>query len=184
MKAFIYHGTDEKSAKSIIKNGFVVKQNDEHWLGNGIYFYFDPDLAKWWTTRPTSKFGVEIKNPVLIEASLFLDDSKILDLRKISEFQKLIDYEKRYRKVVALTANGDIPYKKYRCSLFDNIFEDGDTDLIIGGFYQSKSNYMSAEINILLSKLKMSYTQIQICVKPSAQKDVFKITNIIKAEEI
>ncbi len=36
-----FHGTDMKFVESIIKHGFTCKQNDSHWLSNGIYFYLD-----------------------------------------------------------------------------------------------------------------------------------------------
>ena len=59
-----YHGTKERFAASIINNGFKIairKENDNHWLGHGIYFYSDYELAEWWgrtkVNRQNEKYG-------------------------------------------------------------------------------------------------------------------------------
>ena len=67
LKLKLYHGTDFDIAQKICAEGFMCKTNLEHWLGNGIYFYLDKPLAKWWTTNPSKKFGTVIKQPVVLE---------------------------------------------------------------------------------------------------------------------
>lgn len=49
-----FHGTDIKSSKEIIKSGFKVSKGDQHWLGDGAYFFVEglpptPDVSaeKW-----------------------------------------------------------------------------------------------------------------------------------------
>jgi hypothetical protein len=34
-----FHGTDIRSSKEIVKSGFQVSKGDQHWLGNGAYFF-------------------------------------------------------------------------------------------------------------------------------------------------
>ena len=55
LKLQVYHGTEFEIAQKICKEEFICKKNLEHWLGNGIYFYLDKPLAKWWTTNPSKK---------------------------------------------------------------------------------------------------------------------------------
>ena len=48
MKAF--HGTTHESAKGVLANGFAYSSGNEHWLGDGVYFFVDgmgyaPDKA-------------------------------------------------------------------------------------------------------------------------------------------
>lgn len=45
MKLKGYHNTDASNVESILKNGFLFKFNDEHWLGQGIYFFTDDKTA-------------------------------------------------------------------------------------------------------------------------------------------
>lgn len=52
-----YHGTKAKNVNPILKNGFIIapkKDGDNHWLGHGIYFYSDYELADWWARTKCS----------------------------------------------------------------------------------------------------------------------------------
>lgn len=40
-----YHNTKVSNVESIFQNGFRTKYSDEHWLGQGIYFFADIDTA-------------------------------------------------------------------------------------------------------------------------------------------
>ena len=73
---YCYHGTDYTLGQIICGEEFSIKKNDEHWLGNGIYFYHDLSLAEWWTTQPTSKFGSFINNPAIITCEIEVDEKK------------------------------------------------------------------------------------------------------------
>ena len=86
----LYHGTDLENAKKICKNGFRWKQNDEHWLGNGVYFYLDRDLAEWWTTNPSKIFGTEIKVPCILSAEVSIKDERVLDLRNLQDYRECL----------------------------------------------------------------------------------------------
>lgn len=93
-----YHGTKERFAASIINNGFKIairKENDNHWLGHGIYFYSDYELAEWWgrtkVNRQNEKYGnndtaIVIKG--VIEGDTVWDLDRPFMLRKFKECQK------------------------------------------------------------------------------------------------
>ena len=67
MKLILYHGTDYNVATLIESGEFKPQPNPCHWLGNGVYFYFDRALAEWWTTNPTEKYGCRISHPALVK---------------------------------------------------------------------------------------------------------------------
>ena len=53
-----YHGTSSRHAESIAKNGLDPDKTHErlnHWLGQGVYFYEDFGLAKWWANDIAGK---------------------------------------------------------------------------------------------------------------------------------
>lgn len=81
-----YHGTDQKCLHNITIDGFKCKENDEHWLGNGIYFFIEYDLAKWWALIKHSKFGNNVDTPVVIEVELSCDSDDIVDLRVLENY--------------------------------------------------------------------------------------------------
>ena len=35
-----YHGTNRKNLSSIKNNNFKLKKDRNHWLGNGVYFFY------------------------------------------------------------------------------------------------------------------------------------------------
>ena len=45
MKIEGYHNTKSENITSILQNGFKCRYNDKHWLGQGIYFFADYDIA-------------------------------------------------------------------------------------------------------------------------------------------
>ena len=87
IKTYIaYHATDESNLSIIIENNFEFNPNDEHWLGNGIYFFKDPALAKHWGEQiPTTKYG-EINKFVLIKAKIDVDDDFLCDMKLLDGY--------------------------------------------------------------------------------------------------
>ena len=60
-----YHGTTLEEANSIVnEEKFDPSNGDEHWLGDGIYFFEDdPDMAREWAkarcyNRKSSRYGI------------------------------------------------------------------------------------------------------------------------------
>lgn len=53
-----YHGTDNVSAYEILKKGFVKPSiGDNHWLGDGYYFYKSEEYAfRWILLKYTDNF--------------------------------------------------------------------------------------------------------------------------------
>jgi hypothetical protein len=48
-----FHGTEYRNLNKIISNEFIPYKRLDHWLGQGIYFYENFDLAKWWVSKKT-----------------------------------------------------------------------------------------------------------------------------------
>ena len=82
IKAF--HGTTHESAKGILADGFAYSSGNDHWLGDGVYFFVDgvgyaPDrAAELW-----AEFRAFIKHNQfcsLLVSSINIDDERFLDL--------------------------------------------------------------------------------------------------------
>ena len=80
-----FHATDRALADSIIANGFSFSRSEEHWLGNGVYFFADPDLAVWWGNNPTNTFGVKIEHPCNSSFSE-IESENLLDMRRLKDY--------------------------------------------------------------------------------------------------
>src|SRR5215210_7366892 len=48
-----YHGTDAETAEKLVAGEpFVSSEDDDEWLGHGVYFWeYGPKLAWWWADR-------------------------------------------------------------------------------------------------------------------------------------
>lgn len=186
MRLLVYHGTDFAIAQQIRSEGFKPKLNPEHWLGNGIYFFTDETLAKWWSAhKPTNKHGTEIKVPAVIKATLIINDERVLDLRKLNDYIKFLEWENEYKQKIieqARSSNGKclIDSKKYRCDFFDFVFKEKNMDVIIGSFHKPDQPYCPPETEDILRRLSLSYSEVQVSVKSDKQNEILKITDIVE----
>lgn len=161
-----YHGTDEDIAESILTGKFLCKKNDEHWLGNGVYFFTDYSLAEWWTTNPTKKFGSTIKKPAIIKCTMEVEESNICDLQVLSDF---LEYNRIYNeeflpKLVKKNSQEDLKIKKIRCALCDYIQELFRVRAIIGNFDEPQQPYLPESYKRGFLRLRLPYIETQICV--------------------
>lgn len=162
----LFHGTDMELAKKIQSEGFSIKPSKEHWLGNGIYFYSDYSLAKWWTTNPTNKFGTMVKEPAILKCSITKHDLKVLNLLKLEDYKLFCeDFEKYFWPKYIEAHPKEIPnYKQIRCAYCDVLKAMYDLDVIIGNFNILEQPYMPQIQNKTLETLNLRYTEIQVCV--------------------
>ena len=164
----LYHGTDRKVAENIKNEGFRIKPSTEHWLGNGIYFYTDYDLAKWWTTNPSQKFGSRIHEPVIIRGELDenIYSKKILNLLKLQDYITYVEifqneFWKMFKKFNPYNAT-DI--KKIRCAYCDFLSGMHGYKVIIGNFVNLNQPYNPQLHYKLIENMRLSYSEIQVCV--------------------
>lgn len=169
-----FHGTDIRNVDSIIKSGFICKPNKHHWLGNGVYFYLDFSLARWWTTNPTNKFGVNIINAAIIKCKIKAKNDNVLDLRRLSDYTKFVDIYRN--EFLPLLFHGDIysihneviDTKTLRCTYCDYLNIKHKYKLIIGTFFLPTQPYMPAECGKFFDTFDISYIESQLCVFDSS----------------
>lgn len=84
MEIIGFHGTTQESAKGIVANGFADSLGNEHWLGNGVYFFvegvgYQPDrAAELWAQYRAYKQHSQFC--ALIVSKIVVEDRKLLDL--------------------------------------------------------------------------------------------------------
>ncbi len=179
MKYILYHGTDRTAAEKILKtNEFITSSHDEHWLGQGVYFYLDEELAKWWTSKPTKKHGVDIKTPYILKCTIQVDDSEVLDLRKLDDYKKYCSYFYDYFTNIFINKvlSSELELKKIRCAFFDWLFSLYDIygiRVVIGTFLPPEQKYLPKDI-INIEKLNLLFIETQVCVSEES-KDIIHI---------
>lgn len=181
IKMTVYHGTDQSVAQDILRKGFQCKENKEHWLGEGIYFYTDKSLAEWWTTNPTTKHGMEIKKPAIIECTIEVDDDKVLDLRSLKGYEKYVDLYNSFFRQWAFHSkpNEEVKFKQLRCAFFNYLLLMFDVEMIIAPFVLPDQPYMPQYFNEqYANNMHILYTEIQVCVAEEKQH-IIKNKNVI-----
>lgn len=167
-RKWAYHGTDYTVAKKIEEGGFTFKSSDYHWLGNGVYFYLDYSLAKWWTSKPSAKFGTEIKDKSIIKCEVTFTDTS-LDLMNLEHFnffcnvffREFWPYYQQYHPLE------ETNWGKIRCSYCDYLHNQYDFDMILGNFDVQSQPYHTDQMNFneyIYNNFQMKYTEIQLCV--------------------
>jgi hypothetical protein len=168
----VYHGTDYEVAQIIISKGFKFKENKEHWLGNGIYFYNDISLARWWTEKPTNKFGTDIKVPGIVRCVLSVDNDRLLDLRKLDHY---IWFSDRYKEFYEYVINSEIVIEKeeeskefktkqLRCAFCDFLKNKFTIDALVGTFDLPEQPYLPCAYGTGFNKFALHYIETQVCV--------------------
>ena len=158
-----FHATDIKYAKLIIENEFLVKPNDMQWLGQGIYFYLDKELAKWWTTRPSRRFGCNIKNAAIIEAKIQCSKDTCFDMRDVKVYRIAEKLFTEYFGEIYDNLDIDTPIgiDKLKCSFFDWLKARYLINVIIGVFSDNEKAYLESTN---LSIIHMTFGEVQLCV--------------------
>lgn len=191
MNAIGYHGTCSKYRYNIEKNGLdpsKCKRRDDHWLGQGVYFFDDYDKALWWATSISSQngncggiiFKADIEAPD--EEVLNLDDNKQLDAFMTKTLETLEEVKKFCPRQMPIFEDAN-----FRAVFFDYYKEQNEISVIIGTFqkefagYTTKRNYSERELQKkIMGIIGIKFKERQICV---SKKECIKTTKLIYNEE-
>lgn len=106
-----YHGTNSDWVQSIVENGFKDSVGDEHWLGDGTYFFVngitgaDPKNAavKW---AIAEAFDKRLKRNVydriaVLKCMIKIEDDKLLDLTTLDGMMIFNKLRNQFMKKIA-----------------------------------------------------------------------------------
>lgn len=181
MRKSCYHGTkgnEEQSINNILKNileeGFKFHKRDDHWLGNGIYFFSEKTWAINWVNK--SKYGFAI-----LKAEISCEDKEYFDLdlpknqHKLVEYIREIDTElKKQNKAVVFKENEK---DKQRCFYLDIIKEKYDYKIL-------KHTFLLKNANKITSDMGFCVTQVQFCVTDKKNIKIYEIEDVEEAGKV
>lgn len=183
-----YHATDKHNVESIISNNFTFNKSDEHWLGNGIYFFIDVALAREWGKKaPTKKFGT-IENYAIIEAIIEVDDDYVCDLTMLDDYKFVAQ---KFSEFCAILSSRSVvlenaSYLNLRCAFFNELVRKYNFKCLISNF-EDRKNFIDKNLWKTFRKIKTVYIETQICVTDNScivsKKQYTEILKGLKYEE-
>jgi len=162
-----YHATEKNKADNIIKTRFSYDKRDDHWLGQGIYFFEELSDAQNWCA----------KNFLIIKVVLGTVDDKILNLDKTDQMNGFLLFIKNVSPLIDTYSMGNC--HQNMCFWLDMYKESNDIDIIIHSFRKRnplRRNGHIDEIENLVGKLGVFYKETQYC---ATNNSCIKEKNII-----
>lgn len=176
-----YHGTLREFAENIREKGFTPKIRKNHWLGQGVYFYDEFELAHWFIainskTDPQKKLGSgEIG---IIKVNLGCSTEKILDLDTVQGinffYQSIKDL---WTELGTLTFLPD--EHVIRCALLDIICEVYGFHVVLKTFEKPNPTYGNvdtARFDQEIFPVNIKYKERQVCVRNTECINIIEIT--------
>jgi len=162
----LYHGSNRQRGERMLFDGEkLISRGEKHWLGDGLYLFFDflyaykwiIDMYKKRIESCTHEYEQLIKDYIILEFKVTLDDEKIFDLTNPNH--KIL-YD---RTLKAMKAKGELPNRKYPEGvvlnyMFEEIFNKGQFEAVQAVFQMYKNQYDT--------RWRLGYMpQKQICIR-------------------
>jgi len=186
-----YHGTDGKFVSDIRSNGFRSNQRDDHWLGQGIYFYSTFELANWWICAKLKKLN-QGDTGAVIKVELTSKSDKVLDLDEPHQLdgffqyirEKKVEFEKLgipldFTKGLKNDANfGNKTNIRKQCFFMDIMKKELGIELIIRTFSKNHPSYASIKS---YKAVKLPYNEKQLC---ASNNDIITIIKDLPSKRL
>ncbi len=144
-----YHGTRLSTARRLVlgEGSFDASQNDDDWLGHGIYFWeYAPQQAWLWAQDRSRKNGWDEEIAVVASMIRLGNCFDLLDPENVKDLGRL------YQSFIQFYADSDIPpptnvrsSKRLNCAVFEESFDllartDQEVDTVRAVFVPSGSS--------------------------------------------
>lgn len=181
-----FHGTALENVTNIIENGFLSQKRDDHWLGQGYYFYSDYNLALWWIKRKNKATGGG--NPAVIQAVFECWENQWLDLDTVpgvdyflSEVRSILLEQSRFISLKFKNTDFDTTIRNL-CFALDLLKRTRGIKLVALTFRKDKPTYAGESIGDFERRFfplpfDIIYQERQICATSNdiitSKKSVF-----------
>lgn len=168
-----YHGTSKDSAKAIVgTQKMQPSEGDNHWLGDGYYFYVDAEYAfRWILMKYTNNF----RNEFADDYSKIFEKYSILSVELNIEIDRIFSMENIKHKMIFLEAKKALFDKALESDRYRELVEKYDiVDGVVFNYlfkyqeYHKKYDAVQAvfPISYIFDNSRIEYLpEPQICVK-------------------
>lgn len=165
-----YHATDNNNIKSIFDEGFHYNYYKYHWLGNGVYFFIDENLAQKWGKSHLKQYG-QIHNCVILKVTIEVEKDFLCDLRQLDEYCSVKEKFDEYMEMLSSLSirfkedSAEKFYQRLRCAFFDWLKKEMNLKCVISYFSERQRTLPSKiknEDDFL--QFKIPYMEVQLCL--------------------
>jgi len=157
-----YHGTLRRNAQDILEGEFSCHERSDHWLGQGIYFFAEHDIALHWATnnipRPASL------PQCVLKVKICADAYKVIDSTTLPGYQLL---KKEYQEFAKAAPTDLKSFQQANCIFFDYLKIKNGLDLIVHAFPKKNPSYSSGYGE---HKFPFSFYEVQLCLTDNRQE--------------
>lgn len=161
-----HHGTDENSADSIVTKGFRLPtmKRDDHWLGNGLYFYKEDDVQAliWAEYKIRSTDALAGLKAMVIETYIKVPEENFLNLDSRGHMGKFENFLKEAAATLEeenlqiVFSDEDDKIRNYVFNLLPEQY------YVIQRTFKVDSKY---DNNEMLGRMRLHLHGVQICVR-------------------
>lgn len=170
-----YHGTTVDIADKFLKTGLMHPSiGDDHWLGDGVYFYTYEEYAfRWILIKYTNNFSNEYKS----DYSKIFKNYSILAV-DISENARIWDLDKIQNKTFLIQARNEICQKMKYSKRFTKLKDNLSDGIIINILFEEMG--FDSEYDVVTATFPISYCfeQSRLAYLPEMQVCVRNVTVI------
>lgn len=186
-----YHGTSENFRYSIEKDGLdpeKSKYRSDHWLGQGVYFFADYNIAMWWANTISSQN--ENCGALIYKSEICAPDCEVLDLDNNSHVDKFYTELLSNLEEIKECCKEKMPvftFENCRAVFFDYYKIKNNISVVIETFQKDYAKYTAhrtkEEMNAqcqLMKAFNVRYSEKQICV---SKKECITLTKLVYNEQ-
>lgn len=169
-----FHGTNKVASELICeKRRYEANEREDHWLGQGIYFFReDPEQAKSWalTQVDTGEVAVVLSTVIKVDSNSFLNLNTRTDIFTFRDITKTIE---KQVKINGIAVKEDGSNHKIRCFVMDLLPKY--IKVIQNSFINKQPNIITT--NSFMQSVGIEMHGIQVCVRDQnvIEKDSIKV---------
>lgn len=145
----IYHGSNRSRGEKILNNDeSIISRGDNHWLGDGLYFFTDAvysykwiiDMYKKRYTPSSLKYEQLIDKYLILEGNMDVNSERVFDMTKL-EHKILFDFTLKEMKAKRKIPNSEMPEGTVINYMFEELHYKEKFDAVNALFLFNRQKY-------------------------------------------
>lgn len=136
-----YHGTASQNVESIKRNNYSIREDEGHWIGNGVYFFINGygqsciDLAEKWAIAESwnnneRKYTYSLYS--ILKSNIYIYKDSVLNFRNHDSLELFNEYKENLKKTIDMH---DYISELNDFKVIEHLKDKYDIDIVIADVY-------------------------------------------------